>query len=214
MRRSLALLGAFALALVAASANAQSAAVGELLVASPSLDDFNFEKTVLLILHNGQDGSLAVALNRPTWVDAAKTFPETKSLANYSGTLFFGGPVAPAQLLVIFDGRGNVPESARPLMGNLLWSGDPAVLDELDLTSTNPPRVRVFAGYAEWGPGQLDQEISDGNWRVLPANSSQIFAPDPSTLWDRLPLGSSGLTASLQLGGTGLTASPRRAAPR
>lgn len=186
------------LSLIGAAAQAQTPAAGRLLVATPALKDPNFEQTVLLILHHDQDGSIAVALNRPTWVDAAETFPETRALENYHGALFFGGPVAPTQLLLVFDGRGRQVERARPLVGNLLWSPDPSLLADLDLSAADPPRVRLFAGYAEWAPGQLQEEIAGGSWRVLSAEAGTIFSDDPATLWEHLPPAGSGVTASLR----------------
>jgi putative transcriptional regulator len=186
------------LALLGAAAQAQTPAAGRLLVATPALDDPNFSQTVLLILHHDQDGSIAVALNRPTWVDAAKTFPDADALASYHGTLFFGGPVAPTQLLIIFDGRGRQVEHARPLVGSVFWSPDTSLLADLDLSSADPPRVRLFAGYAQWEPGQLEDEIAGGSWRLLTAETGTIFTDDPEKLWDRLPVAGNGVTASLR----------------
>ena len=43
--------------------------------------------------------------------------------------------------------------------------------------------LRVFAGYAGWGPGQLQAEIEERAWYVLPAEPADAFAAEPERLW-------------------------------
>ena len=44
-------------------------------------------------------------------------------------------------------------------------------------------RARVFAGYAGWGPGQLEDELAESAWIVEPAQPEDVFTPDPEALW-------------------------------
>jgi len=44
-------------------------------------------------------------------------------------------------------------------------------------------RARVFAGYAGWGPGQLEGELDEGSWIVEPALPTDVFTDDPEALW-------------------------------
>jgi putative transcriptional regulator len=70
-------------------------------------------------------------------------------------------------------------------------------LSAIDFAAQGSPRVRVYAGRAEWGPGQLADEIADGDWRLDSARPEDVFADDPESLWQRMPLVSDGVTASL-----------------
>jgi putative transcriptional regulator len=169
-----------------------------LLVASTVLTDPNYSETVLLVVHHGTDGSLAVALNRPTWVVPEEAFPEVPDLNSYGERLFFGGPMSPNQLLIVFESDDSLVDNSRPLLDGLFVTVDLAVLDQLEPPILpDAPRVRLFAGHAAWNPGQIEAEISAGNWRVLPGATSRVFDASPDDLWQRMPLGSSGVTAAL-----------------
>jgi putative transcriptional regulator len=83
-------------------------------------------------------------------------------------------------------------------MEGVYFSPNPELLDEIGLAAGDAPRVRVFAGRAEWGPGQLAREIGAGNWRVVNGDADDLFAEDPASLWRRMPLAGDGVTASLR----------------
>jgi putative transcriptional regulator len=192
------LLALTVLCLCALGVQAQEPEIGSLLIASGSLSDPNYERTVLLIVHNGEDGALAVALNRPTWIEPREAFPDVDPLENYTGRVFFGGPIAPSQPLIVFERGRRLPQNSQPIIGSIYVSADLEQLENLDLAGETSPRVRLFAGHSAWVPGQLAREIAAGNWRVVPAVPNQIFADDPATLWETLPLAGDAVTASLR----------------
>jgi putative transcriptional regulator len=183
--------------LLAATAAAQEPEVGQLLIANASLDDPNFTETILLIVHHGADGSIALALNRPTWIEPAAAYPETAALSDYQGGLFFGGPVQPAQPLLVFERGAREPGNSQRVLGSIYVSADLAVLDGMNTDGENPQRIRLFAGHAAWAPGELADEIAGGTWRLAPAASEQIFTDDPAELWQNLPLPSGPVTAAV-----------------
>lgn len=188
------------LLLVAAApgAYAQAPSVGRILVANPSLDDPDFSESVLLIIfHDNNIGSAGVFLNRPTWVDPIATFPQVEELSNYDGELYLGGPVAPTDLWLLFEFRNRPIEGLQQVAGPIYVSLDPSVLSEVDFAAEDRPKVRLYAGRAEWGPGQLAEEIASGNWRTIPARPADIFTADPTELWQQMPLSSDGVRASL-----------------
>jgi putative transcriptional regulator len=189
---------ALLLALCSGLAMAQSPEMGRLLVASPSLEDPNFSETVLLILYHDQDGSLAIAINRPTWVAPAEAFPDMAPLAEFAGPIYFGGPVAPTQVIVVFDSGGREPENSRRIIGNIYVTTDPAMIASLAENDDGSGRIRIFAGHAAWGPGQLEDEIDAEGWHLVDSSADQIFTADPATLWQRLPALTGGVTASLR----------------
>lgn len=192
------LRGIFLVFLIAASPAAwtQAPAVGRVLVATPEQDDPNFSESVLLILVHENGSSAAIFLNRPTWVDPVEAYPDVDGLETYQGALYLGGPVAPDQMLSLFEHDGAPPIGARNVFGNIYFSPTSAIFAGMDLTAEDAPRVRVFAGHAQWAPGQLEAEIDAGAWRVLDADSSFVFAENAAGLWDRMPPTSGGVSAS------------------
>lgn len=176
------------LALASPGAFAQDLVPGQLLYASPVLDDANFSETVLLVLVSDGQGARAVALNRPTRVVPGEAFPDIAEVADSTETLFFGGPVGPNLLVILFDaGNGDnpVPETSQRVFGNVYVTTDPAAIAAARSGGTT--RVRLFAGHAAWGPNQLEAEIAAGNWRLVSGSVDRVFADDPAGLWDSLP---------------------------
>ena len=151
---------------------------GHLLVAGPGLLDPNFHRTVVLVGEHDEEGALGVVLNRASDATVAEALPELADLADDLGTVHVGGPVQPSAIVVLADFVE--PERAEKLVldtvGFLPAETDPDSLGELR-------RARVYAGYAGWGPGQLDAELEEGSWIVEPAEIDDVFTDDPSTLW-------------------------------
>ncbi|HEY0932148.1 MAG TPA: YqgE/AlgH family protein [Trebonia sp.] len=160
---------------------------GRLLVATPLLGDANFKRSVVLIVeHEEVQGTLGVVLNRPSTVDVGQVLEQWTELAAEPSVVFRGGPVAPDSALALaqIPGQGE-PAGWRPL------DGAPALarlgLLDLDtppgLLATAITRLRVYAGYAGWSPGQLEAEIDEGAWYVIPAQPGDVFAAAPDRLW-------------------------------
>ncbi len=151
---------------------------GQLLIAGPSLVDPNFWRTVVLVGEHSEEGALGVVLNRASDAAVDETVPELAILGDDLGHVHVGGPVQPSAIVVLADFLE--PERAASLVlesvGFLPAEVDPTTLGELK-------RARVFAGYAGWGPGQLDDELEEGSWIVEPALPEDVFTSEPSTLW-------------------------------
>jgi len=151
---------------------------GHLLVAGPGLVDPNFWRTVVLIGEHSEDGALGVILNRSSETTVEEAVPELAVLAEEMGVVHLGGPVQPSAIVVLADFVE--PDEARSLVldsiGFLASEVDPETLGELR-------RARVYAGYAGWGRGQLEEELDEGSWIVEPAVAEDVFTNDPDGLW-------------------------------
>jgi putative transcriptional regulator len=155
---------------------------GRLLVARPTLVDPNFARTVVLVLAHGDQGALGLVLNRPTESPLAVPLPEWGDLASSPAVVFVGGPVAEGTIcLARLKSEVTVPGA-----GYLALSG---ALGTVDL-DTDPQfvapwigQLRVFAGYAGWGPGQLEEELAAEAWWVLDPEDTDVFGPEPGALW-------------------------------
>ena len=163
---------------------------GRLLVATPALGDSNFERSVVLVLDHDEDGALGIVINRPTPVDVAEVLPVWQPLATEPGVLFQGGPVAldSALGLALVPGEGeDEPLGWRRVVGRL-------GLVDLDVPpevlAAEVTRLRIFAGYAGWGAGQLEDELAEGAWYVVDArfgagvdDAGDPFSDAPEDLW-------------------------------
>ena len=155
---------------------------GVFLVASPSLLDPNFRKSVVLIVEHGPEGTLGIILNRPTNVFLSKTLPDLAVFKGTSYRLFTGGPVEPTRLLLLFRLKEPVA-GARPIFDGV-YVGDRLGIVERIITQAKPAETfRAFAGFSRWAPGQLKYEVRQGAWATLPPDSKGIFDDDPATFW-------------------------------
>jgi putative transcriptional regulator len=153
--------------------------VGQLLLASPTLRDPNFERSVVLIGVHGEEGAMGVVLNRPSEVTVGEAAPQLEQTVEESERVFVGGPVQPGS--IVFLAEFLDPEPAGVLVLGRI--GFPAPDAELDELSRATGRVRVFAGFAGWGEGQLESEIADGDWIAHAAQPEDVFSELPEQLW-------------------------------
>ena len=154
-----------------------------LLVATPNLGDPNFERTVVLVLEHGEEGALGVVLNRPSELDLAEPLPEWARAAAHPSVIFIGGPVSPSAavcLARVGDRLAGGADGWEPLLGRV---GTMDLDSDPDQVIPRLEEIRVFAGYAGWGPGQLESEIAAGGWFVVDADASDPLSPDPERLW-------------------------------
>lgn len=156
---------------------------GRLLLATPPLEDPNFDRTVVYVLEHHDEGALGLIINRPGpdgLGDALHAWTDTQSDPTL---VFLGGPVEPDALIAIARMRepGAEPdEHLSPLNGDIA-SADLAA-DPIDVAPAISA-LRVFRGYAGWGPGQLEEEIGAGAWLVLDPEPSDLFTAEPDELW-------------------------------
>lgn len=164
--------------------------VGRLIVATPELDDPNFRTTVVLLLEHDADGSLGVVLNRPTEVALTDALASADDLggpgllgaaATAPQVVFVGGPVQPNAVVTLGWADGtDQPDDFQIVFDTVgvvkMDPSDSGVADRLRA-------VRLFAGYAGWSPGQLEDEIERGSWFVVPAQPEDVVTADPGALW-------------------------------
>ena len=157
---------------------------GRLLVATPTLLDPNFARTVVLVLEHTSDGALGVVLNRPSETDLVNTLPEWGPLAATPPVVFVGGPVAPGAAIGIAHGEvGDTADGWAPVFGDL---GTVDLGRKPDELAVRIDAVRVFAGYAGWTAGQLDAELALDGWFVVDSDAADPFATEPDQMWSAI----------------------------
>jgi putative transcriptional regulator len=154
-----------------------------LLVASPGLQDPNFAQSVVLVVFPPSGGPTGVILNQPTRLQWKDAFPEEPALAPRSDPLYFGGPVRLGALWFLFR-QPSAPQTALPVVDDLYLSADGKFLDRL--LEGGGKVDRFFVGYSGWAPSQLDFEIAQGAWYVLPAEIKDILELAPEEMWREL----------------------------
>jgi putative transcriptional regulator len=139
---------------------------GKLLIASPSLYDY-FRRAVVLVLEHTDDGAMGVILNRVSETPVAEAVPDLGELAGREELVWVGGPVGPQSVVALGDFE-------EPSEASTTVFGSVGVVDP-----DGPPpalhRIRVFAGYAGWAPGQLDGELEQEAWIVADAEPGDPF---------------------------------------
>jgi putative transcriptional regulator len=149
---------------------------GKLLVSSPSLLDPNFRRTVVLMTHHDEEGAMGLVLSRPSPLSVADTVPNLADLPG-ADCIYVGGPVQTDVIVALVE-LDEPDDEVPPIIGNVGYLPGEGDTDELEIA-----RVRVFAGYSGWGPGQLEQEMAEPSWIVVRAEPDDVFAPDPDELW-------------------------------
>src|SRR5690349_16572510 len=177
---------------------AMGSLVGDLLVATPVLRDPNFDRTVVLLVAHEDGGALGVVLNRATEVPVGEVLGAWGGVASEPSVVFEGGPVQPEAAICLARVRSTTGEMrgfsrVEATLGTVDLSADPDTMrDELI-------EVRVFAGYAGWSPGQLEDEIATGSWLTFKALPSDAFTDRPDDLWAMVLRRQGGLVAAVAM---------------
>lgn len=166
-------------------------AAGRLLVATPVIAEPTFARTVVLLLTaGGEDGALGVVLNRASETEVARVLPGWQPYVAEPDVVFEGGPVQTTAAICLARLRPGVEDAdgLAPLAvdrpGPRLATVDLDAEPEDVVPSVS--RLRVFAGYAGWSPGQLEAEVDEGAWWVVDALPDDAFPARPGVLWQQV----------------------------
>jgi putative transcriptional regulator len=152
---------------------------GKLLVATPHLRDPNFARTVVAIANHDADGALGVILNRPSETPVADAVPDLADAVNDTEPVFVGGPVQPQSIVVLAE-VDDPGDAALLICGRIGLVADKVGVDRLSVATG---QRRVYAGYAGWGPGQLEDELSREDWITADTQPDDVFCVAPESLW-------------------------------
>ena len=155
------------------------------LVARRGMTDPNFSETVVLVTQPPSGRPTGVIINRPLDELLSNVFPDQPALKGRRDVLYFGGPVA-RQGLVFLVRSAKPPEGAMRLLRDVFFTSDIELIETLFKRKDPLNGLRVYAGYAGWGPDQLHKEIARGSWHVVPADAATVFDKDPAGIWPEL----------------------------
>jgi putative transcriptional regulator len=152
---------------------------GQLLLASPGLFDPNFRRTVVLVTEHSEEGAAGLVLNRRSETAVSEAVPAVAPLVGEQELVYIGGPVQPSAVLVLarFEDPAGAAELVVDDVGFVPGDGDFALL------AAATRQARVFAGYAGWGPGQLESELETSSWIVEAPAGLDLLAEPETDLW-------------------------------
>lgn len=153
---------------------------GSLLVATHELVDPNFAGTVILLLDHDDEGTIGVVLNRPSEVPVSEPLPECSIAVSTPAVVFVGGPVGRETVIALGAGSAIKEEDWQPVADGL------GIIDLARQPPDGLQALRVFAGYAGWSPGQLEEEVVQGSWWVVDGAIDDLLTTDPGGLWRRV----------------------------
>ncbi|ATX81152.1 putative transcriptional regulator [Mariprofundus ferrinatatus] len=163
---------------------------GQLLLATPSLQDPNFADSVVLICHHDSEGCMGLIINRPQKISIYDVLEdldierhETHDERQNSGMphVFEGGPVDAFRGFVLHD-SWHIYDSTMQISEDLHLTSSRDVLEEL-ARGEGPEHYLLILGYAGWGAGQLEQELSNNDWLIAPATHHIVFQEPPEQRW-------------------------------
>jgi putative transcriptional regulator len=155
-----------------------------LLLSMPQLLDPNFARTVVLLCEHAPEGAFGLVVNRPSEISASEAVSLEPPIETPNDLpLLIGGPVEPHRGWILTASPPDDVEH-RELGAGLYLSASPVLLRRSLMARPLPKRTVVLAGYAGWGPGQLDQELEQSSWLIMPVELDLIFEVPAASSWE------------------------------
>ena len=153
---------------------------GQLLIATSPLKDPNFQRTVVLIVRDDENGTFGLVLNRPLETTVKEACAGTMvAECEIESPLHLGGPCE--GLLTVLHSRADLGEVE--VLPGVHFTAEREKIERI--MSDNPRPAKYFAGYSGWSAGQLDSEMESGSWILTPAEKTLVFA-GPEDMWNRI----------------------------
>jgi putative transcriptional regulator len=154
-----------------------------LLLSMPQMHDPNFERTVVLLCQHTSDGAFGLVVNRPVTTTArvmAADRPEEGT--EHELEVWIGGPVEPERSWILLN-DGDADSRAIRVCDGVFLSTSAGVLQRI-IDHSADGRTRLIAGYAGWGPGQLDSEIAASAWLSTEVQIDLLFDTPSDDMWE------------------------------
>ena len=160
---------------------------GQFLIAAPTMGDPRFSQSVILMVKHDKSGAFGLIINRPSeersLSELLKSIGEPDADVPGSVQLYVGGPVQPKLGFVVHSAEYRRPETVAIGAGHVAMTASREIMQDI-AQGKGPKRKLVIFGYSGWGPGQLENEMSRGDWFTAPAENKLIFDEDRDKIWD------------------------------
>jgi putative transcriptional regulator len=163
---------------------ARELAAGKMLVAARTMGDGTFAGSVILLFAYSPDGAAGLVINKRSTVPVSRALPDLRMPNGPAPVLFLGGPVAMTDVRALVRASAPLASAHRILKDVFLLTTTEAMDREVE-GGALMTRIRLYAGYAGWAPGQLEREVLRGSWLIVDGDGDVVFDPNPDTLWRR-----------------------------
>jgi len=163
---------------------------GQILLATPTLQDRHFRDSVVLVCHHDDEGAMGLIVNRPQDVSIVDVLedlqltPDRSYIANLPearSLSYEGGPVDPFRGFVLHDGW-HIYDSTMQVSSEFHLTTSRDILEEI-AAGSGPEHFMLILGYAGWEAGQLEQELANNDWLVASPNHHLLFQAEPDLRW-------------------------------
>jgi putative transcriptional regulator len=170
-----------------------------LLLSMPQLDDPNFARSVVLLCQHDTEGAFGLVLNRPV-TTTARIVPQDDpdAATEQEVEVWIGGPVEPERSWILISDP-TLDDKAVRVCDGVYLSTSARVLQSV-IARPDQSRARLIAGYAGWGPGQLDEEVAASAWLTTEVDLEVIFGTPADQMWESAIRRLGADPGSLQLG--------------
>lgn len=156
---------------------------GRVLLSEPFLNDYYFKRSVVLLVDNGNEGSLGIIINKPLSLKLNEVITDfEKSNIN----VYLGGPIKTENIYFIHR-CGDIIEGSIEIEKGVYWGGNVKIVRDMLINNViSNDDIRFYLGYSGWVPKQLEDEITKNSWAVSNISEEEIFNKEPLILWDSL----------------------------
>jgi len=158
---------------------------GRFLVATENLEMSSFRETIVFLTHYSSQGAIGITINRSANVTMSDVFPTIKEFQDVKEYLYLGGPVRSNGIFMLIKTK-RPKNSMKQVMDDIYFSGDFGDIIDDSSKAIEGEAIKVYAGYAGWAPGQLQNEIDRGDWIVIDTDPEIIFNNHYEGLWKKL----------------------------
>ena len=153
---------------------------GDFLISEPFMQDPNFQRSVVLLCQQQEDGFVGFSINKRIDFSVGDLVEE---LPDCNLPLFDGGPVGKEQMFFLHSMPELIPGGLQ-IQKDIFWGGDFDVVKGLVQSNTiNPRRIKFLVGYSGWEAGQLEEELLEKSWLLTPALSNLVFQQQTEDIW-------------------------------
>lgn len=152
---------------------------GTILISEPSLRDFFFRQSVVLLAEHNDEGSFGLIINKPIDVQLKEVL---KGFPSYKLPVYLGGPVKTDSLFYLHTNPD--VDNSLLIMDGLYWGGELDIIKKkMKSKEILSDDIRFFLGYSGWSPNQLDREIEEKSWVISQTTIDEVINEHPETLW-------------------------------
>ncbi len=171
---------------VASDIRISGSLAGHLLIATPSMEDSCFTRSVIYLCAHNEEGAMGVIVNYPVGNVHLKEILEQLDITAESELrelpVHFGGPVESNRGFVVhsadYDAEGYLIRK-----DGIVVTSSVSILQEL-AQGKGPAQGMLVLGYSGWSAGQLESEIETGSWIIVPASAKLVFDASNETKWN------------------------------